>query len=180
MSRRWLRVRAEFRVSGRECPFRPFAVPAAFGGRGRAEYGTLGREGLSGRCGAGASGGPGRTESGASERERPSRREALPDRAAESRYRRVRSRCALRPGWGSCWRADWTIMTIRERSQRYIQYDLAPPHLADEPTARRCPADPVHPARTVLRGPTCHTLPRGKERHRNPSCGHVNRSTIFA
>jgi hypothetical protein len=41
-TRRWLRGRAEFSVSGHECPFRPLAEPAAFGGRGRAEYGTSG------------------------------------------------------------------------------------------------------------------------------------------
>jgi hypothetical protein len=33
-------------------------------------------------------------------------------------------------------RADWTIVTIRERSRRYIQYDPASPHLVDEPIAR--------------------------------------------
>jgi hypothetical protein len=77
-------------------------------------------------------------------------------------------------------RADWTIMTIRERSGRYIQYDPPPPHPADEPIARSGPVDPVHPARTVLGGLTCHTLPRGKERRGNPRCGRVYRSTIFA
>lgn len=104
--------------------------------------------------------------------------ESLPASAQPPRHQR--HTCALCRGWGSCWRADWMIMTIRERSRRYIQYDPDPPHLADEPIARRCSADPVHPAPTVLTGPTCHTLPRGKERHRNPSCGHVYRSTIFA
>jgi hypothetical protein len=115
---------------------------------------SLGREGLSGRCGADASGGPGRTGSGAlSANAVSARRGDLPDRVAESGRRRVRRGCALRRGWGSCWRADWTIMTIRERSRRYIQYDPDPPHLADEPIARRCPADPVPSSTNSAHGP---------------------------
>jgi hypothetical protein len=54
-------------------------------------------------------------------------------------------------------------MTIRERSQRYIQYDLAPPHLADEPIARQCPADPVHPAPTVPGAPRVTPFPEGRK-----------------
>jgi hypothetical protein len=71
----------------------------------------------------------------------PRREGPWPDRLRDARNvvdraSRLARRIPARSPWLCGRREDWTIVTIRERSRRYIQYDPAPPHLVDEPIAR--------------------------------------------